>query len=152
KKEALERIDEMMEKEEKEISWSDSLVDRLDKKAWARKLEPQLERACLNIRPTEYGALLLLAFGVIGYLIKWVLETSIWLGLLNSLVLTPIASRMFLKSRKHVYTRRIDAQLPEACRLLSSAARAGLSIPQGLEIVVQETPAPIKNELGTVVR
>src|SRR5690606_23193546 len=38
------------------------------------------------------------------------------------------------------------------CRLLSSAARAGLSIPQGLELAVKELPAPIRNELGIVVQ
>src|SRR5690606_9285570 len=38
------------------------------------------------------------------------------------------------------------------CRLLSSAARAGLSIPQGLELAVKELPAPIRNELGVVVQ
>ena len=36
--------------------------------------------------------------------------------------------------------------------MLSSAARAGLSIPQGLELAVKELPAPIRNELEIVVQ
>jgi tight adherence protein B len=73
-------------------------------------------------------------------------------SILISVVSTPVGTKLFLNSRKHIYAYRIDSQLSEACRLLSSAARAGLSVTQGLELVVKEMPPPISHELGIVYR
>lgn len=66
--------------------------------------------------------------------------------------LVPFISKMFLESRRNIYVRRVESQLSEVCRLLSSAARAGLSIPQGLELVVKEMAPPVRDELAIVVR
>lgn len=134
------------------IRWSDSLADKLDEMEWAKRLAPRLERASIKLRPSEYGALMLAGGGLLIVILKVGMGAPMWMSLAAGTALTPIASNMFLKSRRMIYIRKIDGQLSEACRLLSSAARAGLSVPQGLEIVVQEMPAPIKNELATVVR
>src|SRR5690606_21608129 len=75
-----------------------------------------------------------------------------WISIVIAIVAVPIGSHFFLRSRRFVYVSRLNGQLSEACRLLSSAARAGLSIMQGLELVVEEMPNPIRKELGTVVQ
>ena len=134
------------------VRWSDSLVERLDQMAWAKKLKPQLEQASISLRPAEYGGIVLVGGFLFGLILSWFLEINQLICLAIGLSLAPLASKLFLLSRKHLYVSKIDDQLPEACRLLSSAARAGLSIPQGLELAVKELPAPIRNELGIVVQ
>ena len=135
-----------------DISWSDSLVERLDQMAWAKKLQPKLERASVRLRPAEYGGIVLVGGFLFGLLLGWFLEINKWICLVIGFSLAPVASHLFLVSRRHLYVSKIDDQLPEACRLLSSAARAGLSIPQGLELAVKELPAPIRKELEIVVQ
>lgn len=147
-----ERVSKWTEKQVKELSWSDALVERLDQTEWAQKLKPQLERASISLKPTEYGALLLLAFGVVIAGLHYMLSLSWLLSIGLSTFIVPIGSRLFLRSRRHGYARKLDEQLPEVCRLLSSAARAGLSVPQGLDLAAREMPAPAKDELGIVVR
>lgn len=151
KQQTHEVIEKWMQPDQ-EVRWSDNLADRLDQTAWAKRLEPQLKRASIKIRPAEYGAILFaIGFGLT--LILYLgLDAPLWMGLLVGTSVTPLLSKLFLLSRRKVYVNRIDAQLSEACRLLSSAARAGLSIPQGLELVVKEMPSPIRDELGVTVR
>lgn len=132
--------------------WSDRLADRLDETKWAQRLEPRLKKASIKIQPSEYGAILV-ALGILLLLfLHWGMDAPLWLSIIISISLVPFASKMFLSSRKLIYIRKVDSQLSETCRLLSSAARAGLSIPQGLDLVVKEMPPPISDELATVVR
>ena len=135
-----------------DMRWSDSLVERLDQMAWAKKLQPKLERASIRLRPAEYGGIVLVGGFLFGLVLSWFLEINKWICLVIGFSLAPVASNLFLLSRRHLYVSKIDDQLPEACRLLSSAARAGLSIPQGLELAVKELPAPIRKELEIVVQ
>lgn len=134
------------------VHWSDSLADKMDELSWSKKIEPQLRRASIRLRPSEYGALLLVAAFVVYALFHYGMDAPLWINLLAATWLPPLGSKLFLKSRRFLYVQRIDKQLSEACRLLSSAARAGLSIPQGLELVVKELPSPIQDELGFVVK
>ena len=135
-----------------DVRWSDSLVDYLDQMSWAKKLQPKLERASVRLRPAEYGGIVLVGGFLFGLLLSWFLEINQLICLVIGLSLAPVASNLFLLSRRHLYVSKIDNQLPEACRLLSSAARAGLSIPQGLELAVKELPSPIRKELEIVVQ
>ena len=136
----------------KELSWSDSLVERLDQTEWAQKLKPQLERASISLKPTEYRGLA--PFGFRGCDSGSPLCAESFLVLQHRFVHLyrshglPIVPSF----RRHGYARKFDEQLPEVCRLLSSAARAGLSVPQGLDLAAREMPAPAKEELGIVVR
>ncbi|MBS7531752.1 type II secretion system F family protein [Hazenella sp. IB182353] len=135
-----------------EVGWSDRLADRLDQMAWAKRLEPQLQRGSIRLRPSEYGALLLVAGAIIIFLFYQIIEMPFLISFLIGTSLTPFLSKMFINSRKFLYIQKIESQLSEVCRLLGSAARAGMSIPQGLELVVQETTGPVNQELGIVVR
>jgi len=47
---------------------------------------------------------------------------------------------------------KIVLQMPDALTMLASAMRAGTSLQTALDIVIQETPAPLSQELGVVVR
>ncbi|PMB04015.1 hypothetical protein CEN49_21725, partial [Fischerella thermalis CCMEE 5273] len=151
KKQTYETIGEITNLTTKE-RLSEKLAKKLDEQLWAKRLQPQLKRASLNIRPSEYGALMLAAGIILVFLFYFWLESPLWIGILVSISLIPIGSRLFLASRKFIYVNKVNNQLSEMCRLLSSAVRAGLSIPQGLELVIQELPSPIKDEIAIVVR
>ncbi|MBN2910621.1 type II secretion system F family protein [Polycladomyces sp. WAk] len=153
KQEVLERVGEWVHQTEGDSeSWSDSLSKKLDNSNLGKKLRPQLEQASLDMDPSDYMAILFGAGLGIAFILKIGLGAPWPVGILIAVPLVPIGSKFFLSSRKHIYVNRINAQLSEACRLLSSAARAGLSVPQGLELVVKEMPAPISKELGIVVK
>ncbi len=94
-------------------------------------------------------------FVVIGALIVpallWVLTGSFvpaLIGLVVVIVLPNLIYRIISKRRRH----RIVLQLPDALTMLASAMRAGTSLQTALDIVIKETPAPLAQELGVVVR
>ncbi|MFD1408320.1 type II secretion system F family protein [Kroppenstedtia eburnea] len=150
-KKIYEQMDQYTDIDSQE-RWSDRLADRLDETKWAERLGPKLKKASIKIRPSEYGAILVMIGVLLVFLLHLGMDAPLWLSVLLSTLLIPFASKMFLGSRRFIYIHRVNNQLSEACRLLSSAARAGLSIPQGLELVVKEMPPPISDELGNVVR
>jgi tight adherence protein B len=55
----------------------------------------------------------------------------------------------FLRTRR---LNRINEQLGEALTLVSNSLRSGLSLQQGVELVVEEMDAPISEEFATVVK
>ncbi|MFC4075480.1 type II secretion system F family protein [Salinithrix halophila] len=153
RKKAHEKLNDWMYHGVEKTSWSDSLSDKIDSTDWAKKMKPKLEQASLDMKPSDYGAILFMGAIILYVLFNFMAGIeSVLLSLLLSIVLVPVGSNLFLRSRKHIYAQRIDNQLSEVCRLLSSAARAGLSIPQGLHLVVQEMQGPVKTELGRVVQ
>lgn len=151
REEANEKVTTWLRGEERRSTWSDSFVDRLDQMKWAERLAPKLERASINLRPTEYAVITVFIGFLFVVLLRVGMEAHLILAITLSLSLTPLGSRLFLRSRRNVYITRVERQLSEVCRLLSSSARAGLSIPQGLQIVVREISDPIRSELATVV-
>jgi tight adherence protein B len=52
------------------------------------------------------------------------------------------------KSKKTKRTRLMEEQLPDAMDLMTSALRAGLSLPAALQLVAQEAPSPLAEEFG----
>ncbi|MDD5119840.1 MAG: type II secretion system F family protein [Candidatus Omnitrophica bacterium] len=57
-----------------------------------------------------------------------------------------------LKARYKTRIRKFNDQLLDAINMLSSCIKGGLSLLQGLEVLVEEMPAPMSQELGLVVR
>ena len=57
-----------------------------------------------------------------------------------------------LKMRYQMRIRKFNDQLLDAINMLSSCIKGGLSLLQGLEVIVEEMPAPMNQEIGLVVR
>ncbi len=64
-------------------------------------------------------------------------------------VVTP---NLILKMRFKRRVQKFDNQLLDAINMLSSCLKGGLSLLQGFEVLVEEMPAPISQELGLIVR
>ncbi|HNW39959.1 MAG TPA: type II secretion system F family protein [Candidatus Omnitrophota bacterium] len=88
-----------------------------------------------------------LVFGVGGYLI---LNSPLFM-ILGALIGVAIPN-FILKTRYKMRIRKFNDQLLDAINMLSSCIKGGLSLLQGLEVLVEEMPVPMNQELGLVVR
>jgi tight adherence protein B len=59
---------------------------------------------------------------------------------------------LILKMRFKRRVQKFNDQLLDAINMLTSCLKGGLSLLQGIEVLVEEMPAPISQELGLVVR
>jgi tight adherence protein B len=70
------------------------------------------------------------------------------IGLVAVVALPRLAYRI-MSSRRRL---KIVLQMPDALNMLASAMRAGTSLQTAMDIVIKETPAPLAQELGVVMR
>ena len=122
--------------------------DVSDKK-FSTKVQRDLARANLKLKVSEY------------YYIR--IGTALGLGLLLGVLRDPLSGAIglvlgYLLPRFYVGRRiggRLGAfnkQLAETITLISNSLRAGSSFLQSIELVSRETPAPMGEEMGRVVR
>jgi tight adherence protein B len=122
--------------------------DASDKK-FSTKVQRDLARANLKLKVSEY------------YYIR--IGTALGLGLLLGVLRDPISGVIglflgYMLPRFYVGRRiggRLGAfnkQLADTITLLSNSLRAGSSFLQSIELVSRETPAPMGEEMGRVVR
>ena len=84
-------------------------------------------------------------------LVAWVVFKSniaILLGALVGLAIPGIALNIRNKRRR----RKFEIQILDAIMLLSSCLKGGLSLLQAFEVLVEEMPAPMSQEMGLVIR
>ena len=88
-----------------------------------------------------------LILGPAGYIL---LKSRIFmvLGVLIGLAIP----KFILKTRYKLRIRKFNDQLLDAINMFSSCLKGGLSLLQGFEVLVEEMPAPMSQELGLVVR
>jgi tight adherence protein B len=88
-----------------------------------------------------------LVMALLGFLVNY----SILLGLVMAGLglLVPRWGITYLRNRRF---NQINEQLGEALTLVSNSLRSGLSLQQGVELVVQEMDPPIAEEFATVVK
>ncbi len=118
-------------------------------KRFATKVQRDLARANLKLRVAEY------------YYIR--VGAALGLGLFLGVLRDPLSGVIgaflgYMMPRFYVGRRiggRLGAfnkQLPDTITLLSNSLRAGSSFLQSIELVSRETPAPMGEEMGRVVR
>ena len=119
-----------------------------DKRLVAR-VQRDLARANLKLRPSEYYAIrvgLMLGLG----LVLWVLRDPLsgFFGLLLGYFLPRIWVGQRIGGRLGAFNK----QLPDTITLVSNSLRAGSSFLQSIELVSREGQPPIADEFGRVVR
>lgn len=108
--------------------------------------ELPLDRCRLMVRGASLLALLLLAF------LTWSLSWPVTVGF--SVLAAWLAGRLPRRVVEHLrrrYVARFEDQLTDSLTMLASALRSGLSLPQGLDLVAREMPAPMSQEIGLVL-
>jgi tight adherence protein B len=120
-----------------------------ERQGFLTKIEGQLERANLPLRPPEA-----IFFYFVGVLVLALLLVAITQNPFGALIgtvvgaIVPPAVLSFLASRRQ---RQFDSLLPDTLQLLASTLRAGYSLMQGVEAVSQEVSEPVGRELRRVV-
>ncbi len=84
---------------------------------------------------------------VLGFLVNFSVFFALLFAWMGTLV--PRWGIGHLRQRRF---RQINAQLGEALTMVSNSLRSGLSLQQGVELVVQEMEPPIAEEFATVVK
>jgi tight adherence protein B len=117
---------------------------------WSRWMQLELEAMRQDVPRNRCRSILaysVLAMSVLGFLVNFSIFFAFVFGALG--LLAPRWAISYLRSRRF---RRINEQLGEALTLVSSSLRSGLSLPQGIELVVQEMESPIAEEFAAVIK
>lgn len=88
-----------------------------------------------------------LAFGAAGYLISQSVIPAL-IGAFIGLAIPNFILKIRLARRK----QKFNDQLLDAITMLSSCLKGGLSLLQGFEVLVEEMPAPMSQELGLLLK
>ncbi|WP_245959526.1 type II secretion system F family protein [Neobacillus piezotolerans] len=137
--------------EERRKSKISVLGDKFDRSQSAEPLAQKLQNANVALLPSEYVGVHILGFLALFVLLFNVFNVPPFVSMLVSLLVLYIAHYLLFFIRKNKYEERFNEQLAEICRLLGNAARSGLTINQGLEIVAREVPAPAGPEFSRIV-
>ena len=120
--------------------------DRFDKTAHAQKISQKLLQANIPLMASEFYGILLVGVMAITFL----LHNFFKIGLLPSVVITimAMAAVRFLVFfvRKNKFKERMNAQLPEVCRILANATRSGMTLTQGIDLAAKELDPPAQEE------
>jgi len=112
----------------------------------AKNLELLLYQAGMDMKVGTF-LLLSLVIGAVVMLV-FILFFGRPLFALGLGVLVAFIPYMVAKSKRTKRTRQMEEQLPDAMDLMTSALRAGLSLPAALQLVAQEAPSPLAEEFG----
>lgn len=88
-----------------------------------------------------------LIFGLLG-----VILLRNFLGLMIGLALGFILPSIIMKNMQSHRRNRFQNQLVDGLMLLSSSLKAGMSLNQAIEVLVEEMPSPMSDEFALVVR
>lgn len=123
-----------------------SLSERAVRRRGSGRIEQELERAGLALRPAEWilarAVATIIATGIMIVLLPW------FLGLVVGAVGGWIGSGKYLKFRANRRAQRFGDLLPEALQLVVGALRSGFSLMQAIDAVVREGPEPVASEFG----
>lgn len=136
--------------EEERKSFISVWGDRFDQSKSAESLSGKLVNANLKILPSEYigihvlGFLVFMVFFVNIFKMPPLLSSFIAIGLLFAV------HHLLFYLRKNKYEERFNEQLGEVCRMLGNAARSGMTISQGIDLVAREISEPAGKEFKRI--
>lgn len=126
------------------------LSGALQRSPFGRKLQTELLRAGMLLRPSEFliiTAIAAAAAGVIGVMLG---RGNPIFGVLLAFV-GAAGPYMSMKNKQGQRQRRISQQIPDALDLLASSLRSGHSFLRGLQVVCTQMSPPITDEFERVV-
>lgn len=120
------------------------------KRTRADKIAPKLDKMFVNIPYQKFILLDIVSPLIIGLL---VFRLS---GMPGAAVVSAFAglavSNFILNQMEKLRQAKFESQLVDGLMLLSGSLKAGLSLTQSFEALVEEMPAPISQEFGIVLR
>jgi tight adherence protein B len=131
---------------ENTIGLAGRLVDSIDAKG---SLLTKLEQARLPIRPGEFAILTIGGGVALGALVTAV--TSRWVLGAIAFVVAPAVGIALLDHRITRRKKKFEEQFPDALSLIASSLSAGHTFLRSIQMMTQESPAPLSEEFGRVV-
>jgi len=126
--------------------WSLAMIERQEK-AYDRVLRQQL---LLDIEPRTavlISASLVAVVGLFTFLVTYSITAGFFFA--AGAMLLP---NMYIRHLESQRMRKLETQLIDGLTTLASAARAGLNLVQSMELLEQNSTAPIKQEFGQLLR
>jgi len=120
------------------------VTQMLERRSLGERLQIELIRAGLRIRPSEYLGLIVLSTIILGFsgLLLPGYRFSVPVFALLGFCWPQVMLRSLIANR----TRKFENQLPDALTLIASSLRSGYSFLRAIQVVGQEMPEPIAEE------
>jgi tight adherence protein B len=93
------------------------------------------------------GTISFIAFGALGFIVS-----KSMIGVIIGSVFGMFVPSFLVKKMQDIRNNKFASQLVDGLMFLSASLKAGLSLLQALESLVEEMPAPISQEFGLVVK
>lgn len=126
-----------------------AIDDMLERLGRTDRLATRLERARVALRPGEW----LMVLGVIGLAAGtwvWLLTQVLWAGLV-AVVVAPMLGNAWLTRKISNRMRDFEEQLPGALQIIGSSLQAGHTLLRAVTLMVEQSQAPMSEELERVV-
>ncbi len=119
-------------------------------RGFAQQISLDLARANLKLTVSEYLVVSLI-LAIITALLASLISGTLVAGLLFGLT-SLYLPRWYVRSREHKRLAAFSGQLGDTVGIMANSLRSGYSLLQAMELVARETPAPMGEEFGRVVR
>ena len=126
--------------------------DKFDSSSMASDLSLKLQQADISLKPSEYMMIFLLSLGGLWFVNHKVLQLMFPIDLLIAFGIMYFGSRFLLNSRKNKRREKLNAQLPEICRLMANSLKAGLTIQQGIQNCADDLAEPARSDFAKMSR
>lgn len=146
KREWRRTMSQYFELDDRRSSFLVVLGDRFDRTPYAAKMRAKLRQANLPLTPSEFYGMLLVGGMAIAVIAQTMFQIEFPHNAWIAAGLMAVVYYSLFAIRKNKYQERFYNQLSEVCRLLGNAARAGMTINQGIELAAREMAYPAGDE------
>ncbi len=133
---------------------TDAVTKRMEKvvanRGFAQHISLDLARANLKLTVPEYLIITVLVM-LLTTLAAALISKSVAVGFIFGLA-SLYLPRWYVRSRERKRVAAFNAQLGDTIGIMANSLRSGYSLLQAMELVAKETPAPMGEEFGRVVR
>ena len=123
------------------------LGDKFDRTKFGEKTIQQLKRANIHLMPSEFYGILVLGVITVSFIMNNFFGIKFPVNIAVSIGLMEVVRRTLFFVRKNKFQDRMNAQLPEICRILANSTRSGMTLTQGIGIAAQELNEPAREEI-----
>lgn len=123
--------------------------DLLEQADLLDRIAARLEKARLALRPGEF--VLLVAAVTLAVGVWAALFSGHWAVGLLAVAAVPFGARTVLDWRIRQRTRAFEEQLPPTLGLIASSLRSGHTLLRSIDMMVEETPSPMRDEFERVL-
>lgn len=116
----------------------------------SNQLEELLKSSGIPIKPEEYIFFQWISTALAGLLL-YIVSGDIWIGIIG-IPIGYMFPKWYVKRKQRNRVNAFNEGLPDMITTLIGSLRAGFSLPQSLQTVVEEGESPIKEEMEQVLR